>query len=185
MRLQVKIEKIILTNFVSCTCWAVHDKQNTFLLHSFTEPQITPAYLSLKNQIRSKMGSKYIVSWYINPHLFWLRSIESSNEFIHFEHQLDNYYKLNCSTPADYVPHLGEVSNSLVDYLRGLFIWFSFPDRSLPGSPRIQMVSGSCRLHLWGLFVHFVVGRLRLRRARVQKVCPTSQDEISWSTVIW
>lgn len=58
------------------------------------------------------MGSTYNLSWYINPHLFWLRSTDSwqNTEFMNLEHALDKYYKLHCSLKTDdYMPHVNEV----------------------------------------------------------------------------
>lgn len=51
----------------------------------------------------------YILSHYINPHLFWLRSVHpTSTKGSNFEGQFDEYYKLNAESEV-HVAHLEEV----------------------------------------------------------------------------
>uniref|UniRef100_A0A336MDX3 RNA helicase n=1 Tax=Culicoides sonorensis TaxID=179676 RepID=A0A336MDX3_CULSO len=54
---------------------------------------------------------EYVLSWYINPHLFWLRStnITSSHEFIEFEHKLDKYYKVKLAANVDFKVELNQM----------------------------------------------------------------------------
>ncbi|XP_063704627.1 putative ATP-dependent RNA helicase TDRD12 [Culicoides brevitarsis] len=54
-------------------------------------------------------SSKYILSWYINPHLFWIRPIESSDQFTRFELEFENFYKRHNLASASFVPSIGEV----------------------------------------------------------------------------
>uniref|UniRef100_A0A336LWA6 RNA helicase n=1 Tax=Culicoides sonorensis TaxID=179676 RepID=A0A336LWA6_CULSO len=57
----------------------------------------------------------YIYSWYINPHLIWIRNSRETTEFIDFEHKLDQFYKENFKELRDEI--FRPKVNDLVAYI--------------------------------------------------------------------
>lgn len=57
---------------------------------------------------------EFSLSWFINPHVIWIRTSTIGPDFVRFEHELDEYYKNNKNLRHDvYKPKVGDVSTFL------------------------------------------------------------------------
>lgn len=54
---------------------------------------------------------EFILSWFINPHVMWIRRSKIHPDLVRFEHELDDFYKNNKNLRHDiFKPKVGDVS---------------------------------------------------------------------------
>lgn len=55
---------------------------------------------------------EFIFSWFINPHVIWIRKSKTEPELVRFEHELDEFYRNNKSALREDVSKakVGDVS---------------------------------------------------------------------------